>query len=133
MKGTNMALKSRSECSPAEALLYLDVYFATNDLLTTALAKYERLIIDATSSADRSLYRAEALQAERELEMLRNKRRSFLADEASIKPPSKATVDKAVALAQKLAETAAKQAQGAAVIEMVAKGLEAFAKIQAAA
>ena len=128
-----MALKSRSECSPDEALLYLDVYFATNDLLTTALAKYERLIIEAKSSADRSLYRAEALNAERELELLRNKRRSFLADEASIKPPSQQTVDKAVALAKTLAETAATQAQGQAIIDIVAKGLDAFAKTQAAA
>jgi fructose-specific component phosphotransferase system IIB-like protein len=108
------------------------VYFAANDMLTSAIAKYERLIIEVPTSAERSLYRAESLHAERELELLRNKRRAFLDDLAAINPPSQPTVEKAIALTEKLAATAAAQAKGQAIIDMVAKGLEAFAKIQAA-
>lgn len=120
------------DCTPEEALLYVKAYFATNDLLTSALAKYERLIIEAPTSAERSMYRAESLHADRELELLRNKRRAFLNNESPMNPPSQSTVDQAVALAKKLANTAASQAMGSAIISMVAKGLEAFAKIQSA-
>jgi hypothetical protein len=127
-----MTLKRRSACTPEEALLYLDAYFATNDLLTSALAKYERLIIEAPTSSARSLYRAESLNAERDLELLRNKRRAYLDDQAVIDPPSQPTVDNAVALTKKLAGTAATEAKGRAIITMVAKGLETFARIQAA-
>jgi hypothetical protein len=127
-----MTLKRRSACTPEEALRYLDVYFAANDMLTSAIAKYERLITEVPTSAERSLYRAESLHAERELELLRNKRRAFLDDLAAINPPSQPTVEKAIALTEKLAATAAAQAKGQAIIDMVAKGLEAFAKIQAA-
>src|SRR4051812_3619535 len=98
--------KRRSECTPEEALRYLDAYFAMNDLLTAAIAKFERLIIEATSAADRSLYRAEALQAERELELLRNKRRAFLDGTSPIDPPTPVEVEKAIALATRLANTA---------------------------
>ena len=127
-----MAQKFRSECSAEEALEYLDVYFAVNDLLTNALAKFERLILEAPTSAERSVYRAASLHAERELELLRNKRRAFLDDQAAIDPPSEETVEKAIALAERLANTAADQARGEAIIDMVAKGLDAFAKIQKA-
>jgi len=120
------------DCTPEEALLYVRAYFATNDLLTSALAKYDRLIVEAQTSAERSMYRAESLHAERELELLRNKRRAFLDDKSPINPPSQSTVEQAVALAKKLARTAASKAKGMAIIDMVAKGLDAFAKIQAA-
>lgn len=122
--------KLNSECTPEEALLYVNAYFATNDLLTTALAKFERLIIEAPTSADRSKYRAESLHAERALELLRNKRRAFLDDKSAMNPPSKPTVDEAIARAKALAETTASQKKGDAIIDIVAKGLEAFAKIQ---
>lgn len=128
-----MATKNRAACTPDEQRLYLEDYFATDHLLTTAIAKFETLIDDATTAAERSRYRAQALDAQRQVELLRNKLRAFLDDQAPINPPSMATVEKAKKLAEELAKTGAKEAQGEAIIAMVVSGLDAFNKIHAAA
>jgi hypothetical protein len=51
------------------------------------------------TSAERSLYRAESLHSERELE-LPEQAQGFFDDLAAIDPPSQPTVDKAIALAE---------------------------------
>lgn len=53
---------------------YLQVYFATVDLVSEALGKFQMLATDATTVSQRSLYRAKALEAERDLELLKNQR-----------------------------------------------------------
>ena len=128
-----MAPKSRTACTLEEQRLYMDDYFATDHLLTTAIGKFETLTDDATIAAERNPYRAQAIEAERQVELLRNKLRAFLDNEAAINPPSMETVEKAKRLAEKLGKTAAKEAKGEAIIAMVANGLDAFNKIHAAA
>ena len=128
-----MATKNRAACTPDEQRLYLEDYFATDHLLTTAIGKFETLTDDATIAAERNPYRAQAIEAERQVELLRNKLRAFLDNEAAINPPSMETVEKAKRLAEKLGKTAAKEAKGEAIIAMVANGLDAFNKIHAAA
>jgi hypothetical protein len=127
-----MAAKTRSQCSAAEALRYLQQYFATVDLIAEALGKYEVLATDAPSAAQRSEFRAKALEAQRDLELLKNQRRAFLADEAAIKPPSEATVDEAEKRTAALAQILAKEANASAIIGLATKGLAAFNKIHAA-
>lgn len=127
-----MALKKRSECTPEEALLYLQDYFAAVDLVGEALGKYELLASDAQTASARSHYRAKSLEAQRDLELLKNKRRAFLNEEGGINPPSKTTVQAAVKLAEDLAKILAKEANASAIIELAAKGLDAFNKVHPA-
>lgn len=127
-----MPLKKRSECTPDEALRYLQDYFATVDLIGEALGKYELLATDASSASARSLYRAKSLEAQRDLELLKNKRRAFLNEEAGINPPSDAAVKKAEKLAQYLATILASEANASAIIDIATKGMDAFNKIHAA-
>ena len=127
-----MSAKTRSECTAEEALRYLSDYFATVDLITEALGKFEVLATDATTASTRSEFRAKALEAQRDLELLKNQRRAFLADEAAIKPPSQKVVDAAVARAKELAEIVADEAKATAIIGLITKGLSAFNQIHAA-
>lgn len=127
-----MPLKTRSECKPEEALNYLNHYFATVDTISSALSKYEILATDSTKSSDRSFYRAKALEAERDLELLKNQRRAFLSDQAGINPPSKQAVAEAEQLAAALAKIAAKEAKASAIIELATKAMDVFTQLHQA-
>jgi len=123
--------KSKSECTAEESFLYLQDYFATVDIVTDALSKFEILATDAVTASQRGFFRAKALESRRDLELLTNQRRAFLSDEASIRPPTQAAVDKMQKLATDVAKLAAKESQAAAVIDIVTKGLDAFNKLNA--
>lgn len=123
---------TRSQCSADEALRYVQQYFATVDLIAEALGKYEILATDALSAAARSTFRARALEAQRDLELLKNQRRAFLADQAAIKPPSAATVAEAEQRTAALAQILAKEANASSIITTATKGLAAFNKIHTA-
>lgn len=127
-----MAGKTRSQCTADEALRYLQDYFATVDLISEALGKYDVLATDAQTAASRSLFRAKALEAQRDLELLKNKRRAFLNEEAAIRPPSETTLKEAEARATELAAILAKEANAEAIINLATKGLDAFNKISTA-
>ena len=124
--------KTRAECTPEESLNYLQMYLATTDLLNAALGKYQVLASDATDISERSLYRAKALEVERDLELLKNQRRAFRDGGASIHPPSAQTVTDAEERTRRLAALQAREAQAQAIIKLATEGLEAFNKIHAA-
>lgn len=124
--------KTYQECSYEESMAYVEAYFATVDLIADALYKYDLLASDAPTGALRSYFRARSLEAQRDLELLKNKRRAFLNGTSRIRPPSQAVVDAAVERAERLAEILAEQAQADAIIQLATDGLKAFAKIQAA-
>lgn len=123
---TTTMFAKRSECSAEEALRYLQVYFATVDLVSEALGKFQVLATDATTVNQRSLYRAKVLEAERDLELLKNQRRAFLQDEAAILPPSESVVMEAEAHAHRLARLAAKEAKASQLMSLLNQGLAAF-------
>lgn len=127
-----MTTKLRSQCTAEEALRYVQDYFATVDLIGEALGKYEVLATDAQTASARSLYRAKALEAQRDLELLKNRRRAFLNEESAIKPPTEAMVKEAERRAQNLAVILAKDANATAIIDLATKGLSAFNKIHMA-
>jgi hypothetical protein len=118
--------RKRSACTPEEALRYLSVYFATVDLVSEALGKFQILATDATTVSQRSLYRAKALEAERDLELLKNQRRAFLQEEAAIRPPSEAVLAESEKRAQALAKVVAKEAKTSSVLKLLQEGLCAF-------
>ena len=122
-------MKTLDDCSPEEALRFIQLYFATVDVLNEALEKYKRLATESTTTSSRSEYRALALEAERDLELLKNQRRAFLDGNKGIDPPSQATVDATKALAARLAKIIAKDAKADAIIAIARQGLEAFNKV----
>lgn len=121
--------RKRSACTPEEALRYLSVYFATVDLVSEALGKFQILAADATTVSQRSLYRAKALEAERDLELLKNQRRAFLQEEAAIRPPSEAVVLECERRALALAGVAAKEAKATSILRLAGEGLAAFNRL----
>ena len=126
-----MASKTIDTCTAEETVRYLTDYFATVDIVNEALGKYETIAANATTVADRSRFRALALEAERDLELLKNQRLAFLTQGATIQPPSQSEVDKAQGLAEKLAAIAAKESQAKAIIKIATDGLNAFNKLNA--
>lgn len=125
----NAEFRKRSECTPEEALLYLSVYFATVDLVSEALGKFQILAADATTVSQRSLYRAKALEAERDLELLKNQRRAFLQEEAAIRPPSDRLVTESERRALALAQVMATEAKFGSMIKLLEDGTRAFRKL----
>jgi hypothetical protein len=92
-----------------------------------ALEKYRRLSVESTTSSGRSEYRAQALETERDLELLKNQRRAFLDNDLGIRPPSVDTVDKSKQMAAELAKIVAKDAKATAlIVDLATRGLEAF-------
>lgn len=129
MSQDNTGFRKRADCTPEEALRYISMYFATVDLVSEALGKFQTLALDANTVSQRSLYRAKALEAERDLELLKNQRRAFLQEEAAIRPPSEAVVAESEGRAQALAKVATKEAKAASLIQLLTDGLAAFDKL----
>ncbi len=129
MSQDNTGFRKRADCTPEEALRYISMYFATVDLVSEALGKFQTLATDATTVSQRSLYRAKALEAERDLELLKNQRRAFLQEEAAIRPPSEAVVAESEGRAQALAVVAAKESMAGAVLVLLDAGLLAFCNV----
>ncbi len=126
MSQDNTGFRKRADCTPEESLRYISMYFATVDLVSEALGKFQTLALDATTVSQRSLYRAKALEAERDLELLKNQRRAFLQEEAAIRPPSEAVVAESEGRAQALALVAAKESMAASMIGLLLTGLVEF-------
>jgi hypothetical protein len=126
-----MAQKDINKCTPQEALLYIQFYFATVDSLNRALSKFETLERNAVTIAAASKFRALALEADRDLELLKNQRIAFLAGKASISPPTQEQVDDAIALSERIAKLAATAKQADAIIEIAAGVLNAFNELSA--
>lgn len=125
-------MKTLKQCLDKEALDFIQLYFATVEVLTEALEKYRRLAEVSTSTSLRSKYRALALESERDLELLKNQRRAFLANELSITPPSEEAVEKTKERAEALAKVIAIDANAEVIIDLATKGLDAFNQVTAA-
>jgi len=126
-------MKSIDECEDGEVKSFFQIYFATVDVLTEAQEKFRRLSVESTTTSGRSEFRARALEAERDLELLKNQRRAFMANQLAINPPSAEVVASIKALAADLAKIVAKGAKANAIISLAKQGLDAFNKVTAAA
>ncbi|MFE1815150.1 hypothetical protein [Metapseudomonas otitidis] len=122
-------MKNLNACTSDETLNFIQLYFATVDLLTEALEKYRRLSVESTTTNKRSHYRALALESERNLELLKNQRRAFLDNDLVIRPPSSETVSKVKQMAAELAKIIAKDAKANEIIDLATKGLSAFNEV----
>jgi hypothetical protein len=126
-------MKTIDDCDDAEVKNFFKLYFATVDVLTEAQEKFRRLSIESTTTSGRSEYRARALEAERDLELLKNQRRAFMDNQLAINPPSADVVENTKVIAADLAKIVAKDAKANAIVSLAKQGLDAFNQVTAAA
>lgn len=126
-------MKTLAQCTAEESLNFLQLYFATVDVLNEAQEKYRRLSNESTTTMGRSEFRAKALETERDLELLKNQRRAFMDNQMGINPPTAEAVASTKALAADLAKIVAKDAKANAIVALAQKSLDAFNKVTAAA
>jgi len=122
-------MKTIDQCEDGEVKRFFQLYFATVDVLTEAQEKFRRLSVEAATTSARSDFRARALEAERDLELLKNQRRAFMDNTLAIRPPSAEVVAHSKALAAELARTAAKENKASTLITLAKQGLEAFSAV----
>ena len=108
------------------------VYHATVNLLANAVVLFDSLSKTHPVESDREIFRAKALEATRDLELLSGKLSAVLLGTALVRRPSPTEIATAQSLAQKLADLAATQARAEALVTVVTKGLAAFNRINAA-
>lgn len=106
-----------------------EAYQAASDLSSTAQNKFETLASNALTAVDRSNYRANALAAARDVELLDNQYRAFLNGEADINPPDDATVALIQATTAELAATVASDDKAAAILDLLNQGMNTFADL----
>ena len=97
--------------------------------MTDALTKFQLLAQIATTVSARSTFRAKALETERDIELLKNERRAFLTEGASIDPPSEDVVIQGETLATTLAAIAAEEARAAAIIQIMSGGVQEIERV----
>jgi hypothetical protein len=126
-------MKTIDKCEDGEVKSFFQLYFATVDVLTEAQDKFRRLSVESTTTSGRSQFRARALEAERDLELLKNQRRAFMDSKLAINPPSADVVARSKTLAAALAKVVAKDAKANDIIDLARQGLDAFNQVTVAA
>ena len=124
--------KVKDKLTPDELNRYWDAYFAIVDMLIISQGKLKELEDKATELGERSGYRADRLRVEADIELMRAKRVAFNASRSPIIPPDQATVSQLVGLSKEVAKAAAKRGQAAAIVQIAARAMEGFKKIQKA-
>lgn len=124
--------KTRDRCSPEEIVAYTDAYFAAVDLVNEALFKFDLLARLADNAEDRSFFRAKSLEAQRDVELLKNQRRAFNVGDGAINPPSMNEVDAAQRRTAALSAVQADEAHAKTILALFDEGLKAFNAIAAA-
>lgn len=127
-----MSFVASNTMTREEAEDYMKVYHATVNLLANAVVLFDSLSKTHPREGDRALFRANALEATRELELLSNKLSSVLLGTALVRRPSPTEIATSQSLAQELADLAARQARAEAMVRVVTNGLAAFNRINAA-
>ncbi len=119
-------MKTYADCTADEALNFLNLYFATMDVLYMAHKRYDALSAESITLWERGKYRALALDTLRDIERMKNQRRHFMNDSLGIEPPSAQVVAHTKALGTQLAQANAAALTGAALIALVDKALGSF-------
>ncbi len=122
-------MKTYNDCTAEEALNFLSIYFSTMDALYMAQKHYDALSLESTTVFERAKYRALALEAHRDIELLKNQRRAFIECRQSIHPPKPAQVEKAKALTAKLGQVIANNLAGTSVVSMATEAMTTFNRL----
>jgi hypothetical protein len=108
---------------------YLKLYYATVRQLNTDVELFNLLSETSPDGNERELFRAKALEAARQVDLLTSEHKLYLADPLSIRRPTDEELATAVALTQELAVLAAKHAQAQAVLNIVTNAADDIKKI----
>jgi len=128
-----MAFVLSSQMSDAEVERYMRVFHATVNTLTNSM-----VLFDARSRSDpdlneRGRYRAGALGANRDLQLVQAKLQTFMLGQAMVRAPTAVEVATAQELTEKLAAQLAAQAKATALVKIASKAFVTFSKINAPA
>lgn len=128
-----MAFVLSSQMSDAEVEGYMRVFHATVNTLTNSV-----VVLDARSRSDpdpneRGRYRAGALGANRDLQLVQAKLQAFMLGQAMVRAPTAVEVATAQELTEKLATQLAAQARATALVTIASKAFATFLKINAPA
>lgn len=124
-----MTMKTYANCTADEALNFLNLYFATMDVLYLAQKRYDALGSESITLWERGKYRALALEALRDIERMKTQRRQFMDDGLGIAPPSEQTVAHTKALAAQLGQAHAAALTGAALLHLVEQAMGCFDQV----
>ena len=126
-----MAFTQSNQMTDAEAEDYMRVFHATVNALTNAVVVFDARSRTDPDPSERERYRAAALEANRQLQLVQTKLAAVMSGQAQVRAPTPAEVNTAQGLTQKLAEQLAVQARAAALVKIVSKAFATFAKINA--
>lgn len=132
MAATLPLAKTYGDCSDAERLAYFDAYLAAWDVVNTAQRKFDTLVQLATAIDDVSGYKADSLEALRDLELLDNQYRAFKAGLAAvIPPPDQAVVDRIQKTSAQLAQIVAAGNTAQTILTLMLQGKAEFDALSA--
>ena len=124
--------KTYDQCSDAERLAYFDAYLAAWDVVNTAQRKFDTLVQIATAIDDVSGYKADSLEALRDLELLDNKYRAFKSGQTGIiPPPDQAVVDRIQKTSAQLAQIVAAGDTAQTILTLMLQGKAEFDALSA--
>lgn len=122
-------MKTYTQCTDAEVLNFLNLYFAILDVLYQAQKRYDALSTESITLWERSRYRALALEALRDIELMKHQRRQFMDNHLGIDPPSSDVVAHTKGLCQQLAQANAAALTGAAMVSTAGQALDIFVRV----
>lgn len=105
-----------ADSTDAERLAVAHAYFSAADVASTTQVKFNTLAQNALTAEDRSGYMANSLEAQRDLDLLKNQYRAYIFGQSPVTPPDDATIDKIRAAADQLASLISTTANAVALL-----------------
>jgi hypothetical protein len=124
-------MPTKSQLGDGDITRYWDAYYSAVETAMTAHSKLQQLEDDAEDLGERSGYRSDRLRLEADVELLRARRIAFMANTASIQPPSSTDVQAIQALAAQVAKETATRNRASAIVGAATSAMTAFSRIQA--
>jgi len=122
-------MKTYTECTDTEVLNFLNLYFATLDVLYQVQKRYDALSTESITLWERGKYRALSLDTLRDIELMKHQRRHFMDNQLGIAPPSAEMVAHAKSLCQQLAQANAIALTGPVMVTMAELAMDSFVRV----
>jgi hypothetical protein len=123
-------MKTVEELSPEEFKNYIALYFATADVQASGKSRavaLSRLAIDPEEQSEFSIVQ---LEATRNLEVLKNKRRAFMKGAAGIIPPTQENFSSVKASALEIAKIKSGNEAARRILDLITNVIEEFSSVQ---
>ena len=112
--------------NPSPEVLYIRDYKATAKICSQAMAKFDVLAGDLPTAAGRADARARSMQADQELQLVRELHDAVVDGNMAIQPPTEAQVAITLKLADDLSKISAEEARFSAIVDIFVKAGTAF-------